>query len=102
MLPLSAYVRPLAKSISRFESSLSALCRFRITGTESLNLSAICCASLKLRGSTRCTLTLLASTPRNRAGRDERLDGGGAADGAASALALSSVHESGSRRRGRR
>src|SRR4051812_38361712 len=66
MLPSSAYVRPLAKSISRFESSLSALWRLRITGTESLNLSAICCASLKLRGSTRCALTLPVSTPRKR------------------------------------
>src|SRR6478752_5841672 len=45
--PLSAYVRPLVKSISRFDSSPSAFCRFRITGIPCLNRSAICWASLK-------------------------------------------------------
>src|SRR3954470_19802252 len=69
--PSSAYVRPLAKSISRFESSWSLCWRLRMTGTPSLKRSAICCASLKLRGSTRCTLTFgdaRPSTPRNRRG----------------------------------
>src|ERR671939_1437350 len=32
MPPFSAYVSPLVKSISRFDSSASAPCRFRITG----------------------------------------------------------------------
>src|SRR5207253_2151425 len=58
MPPFSAYVSPLAKSISRLESSASALCRLRMTGIPCLKRSAICCASLKLRGSTRCTRTL--------------------------------------------
>src|SRR3954453_2229262 len=57
MPPSRAYVRPLAKSISRFDRSWSDVCRFRITGIESLNLSAICCASLKLLGTTRCIRT---------------------------------------------
>src|SRR3954471_1333041 len=57
MPPSRAYVRPLVKSIRRLESSWSAPCRLRITGIASLNLSAICCASLKLRGITRCTCT---------------------------------------------
>ena len=34
---------------------ISEPCRFRITGVPSLNLSAICWASLKLLGTTRCT-----------------------------------------------
>src|SRR5437667_211020 len=55
MPPSSAYVRPLAKSISRFDSSLSADWRLRITGTPFLNRSASCCASLKLRGRIRWT-----------------------------------------------
>src|SRR5215212_7831873 len=55
MPPSSAYVRPEAKSISRFERSVSVLWRFRMTGTASLNWSAICWASLKLLGITRCT-----------------------------------------------
>src|ERR671937_1572815 len=70
MPPFRAYVRPLAKSIRRFESSWSAPWRFRMTGIPSLNLSAICWASLKLRGRTRWTRTALGalSTPRSRAG----------------------------------
>src|SRR5579884_2979618 len=70
MPPSSAYVKPLPKSISRFASSESELWRFRITGIPCLNLSAICCASLKLRGSTRWTRTELgpgsASTTARR------------------------------------
>ena len=50
-------MRPEAKSISRLERSLSELWRFRITGIESLNLSAICCASLNDLGITRWTRT---------------------------------------------
>ena len=69
MLPLSAYVSPLEKSISRFESSASALWRLTITGTESLNLSAIDWASLKLRGTTRCTFTDAAATASSCARR---------------------------------
>src|SRR6202034_902159 len=46
MPPSSAYVRPEAKSIRRLDRSMSELCKLRITGIESLNLSAICCASL--------------------------------------------------------
>src|ERR671934_2593992 len=57
MPPSRAYVRPLAKSINRFESSWSEPWRLRITGIASLNLSAICWASLKLRGTTRWTRT---------------------------------------------
>src|ERR687886_2094125 len=57
MPPFSAYVRPLAKSMRRLDSSASAFWRFRITGIDCLNLSAICCASLKLRGTTRWTRT---------------------------------------------
>src|SRR5207253_7996290 len=53
--PSSAYVRPLAKSISRFDSSASADWRLRITGTPFLKRSATCCASLKLRGRMRWT-----------------------------------------------
>ena len=68
------------------ESSLSALWRLRITGTESLNLSAICCASLKLRGRTRWTLALPVSADRNRVGRDDFDDE--AAAGTVSRLAL--------------
>src|ERR671922_1119468 len=70
MPPFKAYVRPLEKSISRFDSSWSAPCRLRMTGTPSLNLSAICWASLKLRGRTRWTRTALGalSTPRRRGG----------------------------------
>jgi hypothetical protein len=66
MLPLSAYVRPLEKSIRRFESSGSALCRLTITGVESLNLSAIDCASLKLLGTTRWTLAAAPETASSR------------------------------------
>src|ERR687883_1148202 len=68
MPPFRAYVRPLAKSIRRFESSWSAPWRLRMTGTPSLNLSAICCASLKLRGRTRWTRTEAGtlSSPRRR------------------------------------
>src|SRR5712691_1374636 len=77
MPPSSAYVRPLAKSINRFERSASELCRLRMTGIDSLNLSAICCASLKLRGTTRWTVAGAATgpaaggaaTPRSRVGR---------------------------------
>src|SRR6266850_6145312 len=92
MPPFNAYVRPLAKSISRFDSSVSALCRLRITGIPCLYRSAICCASLKLRGRTRCTLTLPAlgtasicgrmsrtrsrSRSRSRSTRDGRTAGG--------------------------
>src|SRR5215212_4786321 len=55
MPPSSAYVRPDAKSISRFERSVSVPCRLRITGIASLNWSAICWASLKFLGMTRWT-----------------------------------------------
>src|SRR5262249_25667929 len=48
--PSSAYVSPLAKSISRFDSSESADWRLRITGTPFLSREATCCASLELRG----------------------------------------------------
>src|SRR5436305_1611295 len=41
----------------RLERSVSVLCRLRMTGIESLNLSAICWASLKDLGITRCTRT---------------------------------------------
>src|SRR5260221_132875 len=71
MPPSSAYVRPLPKSIRRLASSWSEPCRLRITGTPSLNRSAICCASLKLRGRTRCTRAAepgTLSTPRRRRG----------------------------------
>src|SRR5581483_3988432 len=71
MPPSSAYVSPLAKSMRRFERSWSEPCRLRITGTPSLKRSAICWASLKLRGRTRCTLTEglgIDSTPRSRRG----------------------------------
>src|ERR671937_489075 len=73
MPPFSAYVSPLAKSINRLESSWSAPWRLRITGMPSLNLSAICCASLKLRGRTRWTRTEAGpvSTPCRR-GRGRR------------------------------
>src|ERR671929_287533 len=92
MPPLRAYVRPLVKSISRFESSPSAPWRLRITGIPSLNLSAICCASLKLRGSTRWTRTALGtlSTPRRR-GRRTAVRSSGSGSG--------SVQSSNSRRR---
>src|ERR1035437_1989907 len=43
--------------MSRLDRSVSELWRFRITGIESLNLSAICWASLKDLGTTRCTRT---------------------------------------------
>src|SRR5438105_3939974 len=45
-----------------------------MTGTPSLNLSAICCASLKLRGRTRWTRTdtTRSGTPEHRADSDER------------------------------
>src|SRR3954469_24492050 len=74
MPPSSAYVRPLVKSIRRLESSWSAPCRLRITGIPSLNLSAICCASLKLRGITRCTWTdgIAPIGPELAAGAAER------------------------------
>src|SRR5437868_11523143 len=72
MPPSSAYVRPLAKSMSRFASSWSAPWRLRMTGMPSLKRSAICCASLKLRGRTRWTRTApgpgTLSTPRRRRG----------------------------------
>ena len=47
MPPSMAYVRPLQKSMSRLASSVSEPCRLMITGTSTLNLSAICWASLK-------------------------------------------------------
>src|ERR671934_2785460 len=94
MPPFSAYVRPLAKSINRLESSWSAPWRLRITGMPSLNLSAICCASLKLRGRTRWTRTEagMLSTPRRRgAGRITAVRSSGSGSG--------SVQSSKSRRR---
>src|SRR5918911_1047889 len=94
MPPFRAYVRPLAKSIRRFESSWSAPWRLRMTGTPSLNLSAICCASLKLRGRTRWTRTALGalSTSRRRgAGRRTAVRSSGSGSG--------SVQSSKSRRR---
>src|ERR671937_2160520 len=94
MPPFSAYVSPLAKSMRRFDSSWSAPWRLRITGMPSLNLSAICCASLKLRGRTRWTRTDagLVSTPRNRgAGRRTAVWSSGSGSG--------SVQSSKSRRR---
>src|SRR5919198_49880 len=55
--PSSAYVRPDAKSINRFDRSTSVPCRLRITGIESLNWSATCWASLKFFGITGSTCT---------------------------------------------
>src|SRR5262245_11689117 len=96
MPPSSAYVSPLAKSIRRFDSSASALCRLRITGIECLNLSAICCASLKLRGRTRCTRTEPGLFGTAAICRTERLEllledvdrgaGGGAAAGSSDSV----------------
>src|SRR5207302_4572928 len=57
MPPSSAYVSPEAKSIRRLARSVSEPWRLRITGIESLNLSAICWASLNDLGTTRCTRT---------------------------------------------
>src|SRR5581483_4247145 len=70
--PSIALVRPLPKSMSRFASSWSEPCRLRMTGIPSLKRSAICWASLKLRGSTRWTRTGpglgTLSTPRSLRG----------------------------------
>src|SRR3954449_13070172 len=67
--PSRAYVRPEAKSIRRFDNSVSVPWRLMITGTESLNWSAICWASLKLFGMTRWTVTSPLARPFPPTGR---------------------------------
>src|SRR5919109_2866160 len=102
MPPSSAYVSPLVKSISRFESSWSTPCRFRMTGIESLKRSAMLFASWKLCGTTRCTCTdgTARTTPSVR--RPPRGRRTGAVRGSGSSSGSGSVQSSKSccRRRG--
>src|SRR6266516_6690447 len=73
MPPSRAYVRPLVKSIKRFESSWSAPWRLRITGIPSLKRSAICWASWNVCGTTRCTRTEGTAVGRGNCSTSARL-----------------------------